>query len=87
LVEPTATARRLHRSWTLRRGGPITPRLPRSDAAPQKQESETMKLLMIIAASVASAGLVLPTVTQGQTSGASRQEASAETASASKLSA
>jgi len=46
-----------------------------------------MKLLMIIAASVASAGLVLPTVTQGQTSGASGQEASAVTASASKLSA
>jgi hypothetical protein len=46
-----------------------------------------MKLLMIIAASVASAGLVLPTVTQGQASGASKQEASAVTASASKLSA
>ena len=46
-----------------------------------------MKLLMIIAASVASAGLVLPTVTQGQTSGDSKQEVSAVTASASKLSA
>lgn len=43
-----------------------------------------MKLLMIVAASVASAGLVLPTVTQGQTSGASKQEVSA-TASATKL--
>ncbi len=46
-----------------------------------------MKLLMIIAASVASAGLVLPTVTQGQTSEESKQEASAVTASASRLSA
>jgi hypothetical protein len=46
-----------------------------------------MKLLMIIAASVASAGLVLPTVTQGQTSEVSKQEVSAVTASASKLSA
>jgi hypothetical protein len=45
-----------------------------------------MKLLMIVAASVASAGLVLPTVTQGQASGA-KQEASAVTASASKLNA
>ena len=44
-----------------------------------------MKFVIVIAASVASAGLVLPTVTQGQTSGASRQEASAVTASASKL--
>jgi hypothetical protein len=44
-----------------------------------------MKLLMIVAASVASAGLVLPTVTQGQTSGISKQEATAVTASASKL--
>jgi hypothetical protein len=44
-----------------------------------------MKLLMIVAASVASAGLVLPTVTQGQTSGASKQVVSAATASASKL--
>ena len=44
-----------------------------------------MKLLMIVAASVASAGLVLPTVTQGQTSGISKQEAAAVTASAYKL--
>ena len=46
-----------------------------------------MKLLMIIAASVASAGLVLPTVTQGQTSGIAKQEASTATASATKLNA
>lgn len=39
-----------------------------------------MKLLMIIAASVASAGLVLPTVTQGQADGVEKQVASAATA-------
>ena len=44
-----------------------------------------MKFVIVIAASVASAGLVLPTVTQGQTSGVSKQEASAAAASASKL--
>lgn len=44
-----------------------------------------MKFVIVIAASVASAGLVLPTVTQGQTSGIAAQEASAATASATKL--
>ena len=44
-----------------------------------------MKLLMIIAASVASAGLVLPTVTQGQTRGFVAQEASAAPAKADHL--
>ena len=46
-----------------------------------------MKFVIVIAASVASAGLVLPTVTQGQTSGIAKQEASTATASATKLSA
>ena len=36
-----------------------------------------MKFVIIIAASVASAGLVLPTVTQGQTSGISNPEVAA----------
>ncbi|GAA4743754.1 hypothetical protein GCM10023264_06220 [Sphingomonas daechungensis] len=36
-----------------------------------------MKLLMIIAAAVASAGLVLPTVTQGQAGEVGKQVASA----------
>jgi hypothetical protein len=44
-----------------------------------------MKLLMIVAASVASAGLVLPTVTQGQAGGVSKQVASAATSAASTL--
>jgi hypothetical protein len=44
-----------------------------------------MKFVMIIAASVASAGLVLPTVTQGQTSGFATQVASAAPAKASQL--
>ena len=36
-----------------------------------------MKFVIVIAASVASAGLVLPTVTQGQTGGFATQLASA----------
>jgi hypothetical protein len=44
-----------------------------------------MKLLMIIAASVASAGLVLPTVTQGQAGETGKQVVSAATASAPTL--
>ena len=46
-----------------------------------------MKFVIVIAASVASAGLVLPTVTQGQTSGIAVQEASAAAAPATKLNA
>ncbi len=46
-----------------------------------------MKFVIVIAASVASAGLVLPTVTQGQTSGVSKQGAPTATASATKLNA
>jgi hypothetical protein len=46
-----------------------------------------MKFVIVIAASVASAGLVLPTVTQGQMSGFATQEASTATASAAKLNA
>jgi len=44
-----------------------------------------MKFVIVIAASVASAGLVLPTVTQGQTRGHVTQEASAAPAKASQL--
>lgn len=44
-----------------------------------------MKLLIVVAASVASAGLVLPTVTQGQTSGIAAQEVSAASAPATIL--
>ena len=43
-----------------------------------------MKFVIVIAASVASAGLVLPTVTQGQTRGHVTQEASASPAKASQ---
>jgi hypothetical protein len=42
-----------------------------------------MKFVIVIAASVASAGLVLPTVTQGQTREQIAQEASAKPAKAS----
>lgn len=44
-----------------------------------------MKFVIVIAASVASAGLVLPTVTQGQTRGNAVEVASAAAADASKL--
>jgi hypothetical protein len=44
-----------------------------------------MKFVIVIAASVASAGLVLPTVTQGQTRGHLTQEASAAPAKASQI--
>lgn len=44
-----------------------------------------MKFVIVIAASIASAGLVLPTVNQGQTRGFATQEASAATVDASKL--
>lgn len=44
-----------------------------------------MKFVIVIAASVASAGLVLPTVTQGQTRGIATQEASAAPTKASPL--
>ena len=43
-----------------------------------------MKFVIVIAASVASAGLVLPTVTQGQTRGHVTQEASAASAKTSQ---
>ena len=43
-----------------------------------------MKFVIVIAASVASAGLVLPTVTQGQTRGHVTQEASAAPVKADK---
>jgi hypothetical protein len=39
--------------------------------------SQTMKFVIVIAASIASAGLVLPTVTQGQVRGISQQVAAA----------
>ena len=42
-----------------------------------------MKFVIVVAASVASAGLVLPTVTQGQTRGQAMQEASAAPAKSS----
>jgi hypothetical protein len=44
-----------------------------------------MKFVIVIAASVASAGLVLPTVTQGQTRGFTTQEASAAPAAANQM--
>ena len=44
-----------------------------------------MKFVIVIAASVASAGLVLPTVTQGQTRGFVAQGASAAPAKADQL--
>jgi hypothetical protein len=44
-----------------------------------------MKFVIVVAASVASAGLVLPTVTQGQTRGTVAQEASAAPAKAEQL--
>jgi hypothetical protein len=46
-----------------------------------------MKFVIVIAASVASAGLVLPTVTQGQTREVLKQEAPTAAASATKLNA
>ena len=44
-----------------------------------------MKFVIVIAASFASAGLVLPTVTQGQTSGIAGKVASAAAPSATDL--
>ena len=44
-----------------------------------------MKFVIVIAASVASAGLVLPTVTQGQTGGFATQLASAAPSKAGTL--
>ena len=44
-----------------------------------------MKFVIVIAAAFASAGLVLPTVTQGQTRGYASHEASAAPAHASQL--
>ena len=46
-----------------------------------------MKFVIVIAASVASAVLVAPTVTQGQSTGIATQEAPAAAVEASKLSA
>ena len=46
-----------------------------------------MKFVIVIAASVASAGLVLPTVTQGKTRGQVLQEASADPAKTSQANA
>lgn len=46
-----------------------------------------MKFVIAIAASVASAGLVLPTVTQGQTSGISNPEVAQTAAKDNKLNA
>jgi len=53
-------------SGPLRRGCTVPLEFPRPDFRVAHLRSDTVKILIVIAASVASAALVTPTVTQGQ---------------------